>query len=364
MKIYVQEGYLFWLQLRSRLIKRWKRLLGDDVLLDMSSLIPFYKNIWREACTKIAADFSEITDGIWKVSRNERMTLIHNYKVQIDDPVVLNIAGNKALCYRLLSEHDMPVPPYETFTIHSIGKAKEFMEKHKGSLFVVKPSQGTSGARGITTHVRSLRECTHAAALASLYGKEILIERLIPGESYRLLILDGRMIHAVRRRGMHVTGNGFSTVCQLVEEENRLRQKQNLPCIDIDRDLEATLKVQGFSGQSILGEGQTILVKSYPSRQQKTSEYRTVFNEDVSESVCRGLQDEAVRAASIIQSRFAGVDIITLDLTVPLGESGGVINEINTTPGLHHHFNLTNGTGCLPAADVLNYLLRRNQRSG
>ena len=34
---------------------------------------------------------------------------------------------------------------------------------------------------------------------------------------------------------------------------------------------------------------------------------------------------------------LAGVDLIAPDVALPLEESGGMVNEINTTPGLHHH---------------------------
>ncbi|HIQ06953.1 MAG TPA: hypothetical protein EYH35_00655 [Thiotrichaceae bacterium] len=34
---------------------------------------------------------------------------------------------------------------------------------------------------------------------------------------------------------------------------------------------------------------------------------------------------------------LAGVDIIAEDISLPLSIENGVINEINTTPGLHHH---------------------------
>ena len=51
------------------------------------------------------------------------------------------------------------------------------------------------------------------------------------------------------------------------------------------------------------------------------------------------------------------IDIITFNPGISLESSGGVINEINTTPGLHHHYNLLNDHGTPPAVPVLKYLL-------
>jgi cyanophycin synthetase len=39
----------------------------------------------------------------------------------------------------------------------------------------------------------------------------------------------------------------------------------------------------------------------------------------------------------IFNIELLGLDLICSDISIPLGESGGAINEINTTPGLHHH---------------------------
>ena len=36
--------------------------------------------------------------------------------------------------------------------------------------------------------------------------------------------------------------------------------------------------------------------------------------------------------------RLAGVDILSADISQPLAANGGRFGEINTTPGLHHHY--------------------------
>lgn len=331
---------------------------GKETTLDMSRLIPFYKKIWQDAANFLQVDFNELANGVWQMCSEDKRTLIHNYKVQIDDPVILDMAGNKPLCYRLLKEKGLPVPEYQVFTICGFESAEKFMTMHNGSLFVVKPARGTSGSRGITTHIRSFQECRRAGALASLYGDEIIVERLIAGESYRLLILDGKMIHATRRQGFRIKGDGQSTIWQLIEKENKSRQMKKLKNIMLDRDIGVTLPAQGLGKESIPGVGQEVLIKSYDFPKGIGSEVRTIFNENVTDLVCQDLITHSVRAAGILDSKFAGVDIITLDPTKPLRETGGAIIEINTTPGLHHHYNLMNDQYPPPAVHVLEYLLQ------
>jgi cyanophycin synthetase len=348
------------LRLKSGFYKILRRISRKERSLDMGTMIPFYKEIWQNAAKQIGAEVKELSGGIWQVSYDGRTTLIDNYKVQIDDPVVLSVAGNKCLCYSLMKEKGLPVPEYQVFGLDSIHRAKSFMENHPGNLFVIKPAIGTSGARGVTTHIRSYQECVRGTVLASLYCSKILIERWIPGESYRLLILGGRMIHAARRQGLRVHGDGNASVGELVGRENARRRidiKKQLPIIaDSDRDYLSTLYCQSISPNSILDAGHSILVRSWASPHGEYDEDRTVFDEDVTDIIGEGLREQALRAAQAVGSQFAGVDVISLDPCRPLDQTGGAINEINTTPGLHHHYNLANEHGS-PAVAVLKYLL-------
>lgn len=349
------------LRLRYRLGKSWDRLVGRESGLDMSTMTDFYKRTWSEAARELGAGFTEVAEGLWKVSTPERTTLINNYVVQIDDPVVLNIAGNKSICYRILKGAGLTVPENLTYTVDTIEAAEDFVLARKGSCFVVKPSAGTSGGRGITTHLKTFKECLRASVLASLYSRELIIERLVPGESFRLLVLDGQMILASRRTGLWITGNGTSTAKELAGKAAKSGAAPDAPVTEEDRDLEATLAAQGLAAGSVLRAGESVLAKSVKGRTGRYVEVRTAYDEDATGLICPELKKEAESAAAAMGTRFAGIDIVTIDPSVPLKRSGGAIVEVNTTPGLHHHYNLNNtpaGThGSSPAVRVLGYLL-------
>ncbi len=68
-------------------------------------------------------------------------------------------------------------------------------------------------------------------------------------------------------------------------------------------------------------------------------------------------------AARILKSDFVGVDLIMSDPSAPLDESGGVINEVNTTPALHHHYDINVERFPEPAVEALSLLLNRAQSS-
>lgn len=359
------------LRFMCRLRKRLGRLKGREAGIDMATLTDFYKRVWEGSAREIGADFMELSRGMWRVSRDGQSTYINNYIVQIDDPVLLNLAGNKALCHKLLRRAGLPVPEYETYTLNTIDKVERFMDRIGEGYFVVKPAFGTSGGRGVTTHIISSQEAVRASVLASLYGDEIIIERLATGESYRLLVLDGEMIHASRRRGLRVKGDGKSSIKKLAREKKAGGGLNGGPfaSVDSDRDSLATLGALGLSADSVPSPGKEVLVKSVPVSTCRYVEVRTVYTEDATGLISDELEKLAVKAASAIDSRFAGVDIVTPDPSVSLDQAGGVIVEVNTTPGLHHHHDFkTNGTRVRTAEKVLEYLLRKApvqaQRSG
>jgi len=345
-------GHFKFQQLKARLKTRWDSVTARSRKVDMSDLQEFYRQIWLEASLQLSANFEELAPGIWKVFANGTSTLISNFKVQMDNPVILNIAGHKGLTYRILMENHLPVPDHHAFECEDIRSARQFMERYPGQFFVIKPEVGTSGACGITTQVHTGKDLVSACALASLYGRNLLIERYIAGEPYRLLILDGKLIHASRRRGSWVVGDGRSSLSEL-QLGGGLNSFRNGSFL-------AEYSAQGVSPKTIPMAGQKIYLGSFAAGTPgdgQCREFRTVFNEDATTLIGPELAEQAIRSARALDSRFAGVDVLTLDPSVGLEKSGGVINEVNTTPGLHHHYNLANQTQPPAAVKVLRHLL-------
>jgi D-alanine-D-alanine ligase-like ATP-grasp enzyme len=348
------------MQLKCRISKKWEKIRGGANNVYVWDRIPLYKEIWQKAALDISAVFTELEEGIWEIRSGSKVTYLYNHMVQIDDPVITSLAAHKPFCYSAFLGSGLPVPEHLVFKLHKLDEAKRFMESKSG-LFVVKPAIGTSAGMGVTTHIKSGSECRDAAVLASLYNDRIIIERLIAGESYRILVLNDRVIHASRRSGLRVRGDGESTIEQLLREQNDwchdMKESAYFRLLNKDLDLRATLQTQGLARESIPDAGRDILVKSSNYPYTKTDEVRTVYTENVTDLLCNDIRTQAVQAARCLNSRFAGVDIITLDPSIPLEKSGGVINEINTTPGLQHHYNLRNDSGIFPATIVLKYLL-------
>jgi cyanophycin synthetase len=341
--------------------KKWLDWTGRSGQIYFYHRVAEYREMWRAVAQELGGEFTSLADDLWEVRAGRVRTRMHNHQTEFDSPAVLGLAGNKAAVHRLLGEAGLRVPQHAVFTLAELERANRFLQAHpKGC--VVKPAGG-HGGQGVTTHVLRTSEVRKAAVLASLYDRELLIEAQIPGESYRLLILEGRMVHAVCRLGPRLKGDGISSVRQLIEAENAIRRSGGQSGLDIDRDCLFTLSYQDLSLDSIPGNGRVFLVKSVNDATRKYFEVRTVYNKVVTDLICDSLRVDAERAARLVGSDFLGVDVITTDPTLPLGRSGGVINEVNTTPALHHHYDTPGARYPEVALHVVRALLRRGSSS-
>ncbi len=85
-------------------------------------------------------------------------------------------------------------------------------------------------------------------------------------------------------------------------------------------------------------------------------------NETVREALAPELVADARTAAAAVGLRLAGVDVITPDASQPLREAGGVITDVNGTPGIHRHYLVADADGATRVAvPILDTLLREHR---
>ena len=177
-----------------------------------------------------------------------------------------------------------------------------------------------------------------ATALASRHGQRLLIEQQAAGTMYRLLFLDGELLGVVRRRSAKVVGDGRSTVRELIAAENRQRLAARggggFSLLRVDLDCLLMLRATGRSMRSVPRPGENVTLKV------SSSDNRREDNETVRAPLAPELVAEAAQAAQRLELRLAGVDIVTSDPHQPLRHNGGVILEVNCTPGLAYHYHV------------------------
>lgn len=299
----------------------------------------FYELIWKEAAEIQGASCEKLGDDFLLISKDQRRALVNLNYTPLDDPVTLRLAGQKPIVTELLSKSQIPVPSQLSFGMNSFEQANDFLQKNGEC--VVKPAGGTGGGQGVTTGVQTHSQLKQAIITAAGFGQKIVIEKQIPGENFRLLFLDGELIDAVQRNSPSVIGDGVHSIRQLIKTENQERVKLGhryaQTVLTIDSDMRNSLNKQGYSLSSKPASEKRVIVKT------AINDNTADDNISVLGEICPEIIDVARKSAQVIGLRLAGVDIITRDLTRGLDETGGVVLEVNSTPGLFIHYSKRDG---------------------
>ena len=320
----------------------------------------FYRAYWGDVARAIGAEIEDLGQGYLRIRREGQWTFVRGSAVQLDDHLTLKLAGNKPLTNRLLAEYGYPAPRFCEFGLSELESAERFAAE-LGVPTVVKPASGTGGGNGVSMGIETPRKLRKAAIKAASYHPDLMIEEQVAGSSYRLLYLNGEFVDAVRRDPPRVLGDGTSSIEALIraETERRLTAERVVALSPLTRDLgvAAALSAQGLTLQSVPERDTSVLVKTVVN--QNAARENHCVREEVHPSIVQ-MGREIVTLFGI---ELGGLDLLTSDIAVPLDQSGGVINEVNTTPGIHHHVLVAEESKTMPVGEmILEYIFGRAQQ--
>lgn len=314
----------------------------------------YYNDLWERVAENLQADIQHDDFGYSRISRDGLVTFVNQYNIMLEDHLMLKIMGNKGLTYSLLSEMGFPLVRHCLFSMRTLDVARAFLASQKR--VVVKPSSGTGGGGGVTTGIRTVSQLVSAARLASRFGEALIVEEQLEGSSFRLLYLEGKLIDAIRRDPPVVTGDGVNTIKKLIRIENQ-RRKNEMPFralspLVIDRDARNWMRESGISPSGIPESGQTVQIKRAVNENDRNS------NANVTRSINPDIVEKCGELVRRLGASFVGVDLICEDISESFDQENCLISEINTTPGLHHHYLVSNPEDANPVAEiVIEYML-------
>ena len=251
-----------------------------------------------------------------------------------------SIAQDKDLTKRLLHAAGVPVPNGRSVTeAEDAWKAAQEI----GGAVVVKPRDGNQG-KGITVNIQTREAVLAAFAAAAEISEDVIIERYLPGQDFRMLVIGKQLVAAARREPPLVIGDGAHTVRELVEQVNRDPRRgeghaTTLTKIRFDDIALATLERQGYNAESAPAKGARVILRN--NANLSTGGTAT----DVTDDVHPELAARAVAAAQTIGLDICGIDVVCDSVLKPLEEQGGGIVEANAAPGLRMHLQPSYGKG-------------------
>jgi cyanophycin synthetase len=260
---------------------------------------------------------------------------------------------NKEDCKRFLSRLGFPVPSGEV--VFSRKEALTVAERI-GYPVAVKPVVGHKGI-GVTAAVQDEDELEIAferavGAIAEDDPIRIIVEASISGADFRLLCVNGRFVAATERRPASVTGDGNSTIFELIQRENRTPARIDTPTsplgkIKLDDAMENYLEEQGLTLDSVLEEDRTVYLRKVAN----------LSAGGLSIDATPAIHPDNVILAQDVAQHFRltclGIDLITRDLSKSWRNGGLSIIEINAAPGIYMHLNPAIGE----SVDVTSHIL-------
>lgn len=265
--------------------------------------------------------------------------------------LAVDIACHKEETKLLLKEAQVPVSMGEI--IYDVEGLKELV-KRLGFPLVAKPVNGNHG-RGITVNINSQKEALQAFKVAQEISSEVIIEKLIEGNDYRLLVIDHKFVAAALRCPAKIKGDGLKSVAELIDELNRdpkrgYGHENVLTQVSIDELTLNLIKSKGFTLETVLEKGKELVLKD-------TANLSTGGTaKDVTEYVHPANVFLAERISRIIGLDICGIDVMAKDIRIPVSEGNGAVIEVNAGPGFRMHLSPTTGLPRNVAAPVIDKL--------
>ena len=237
------------------------------------------------------------------------------------------VAAEKNQTYYFLVERGLPVAQQ---ALASSSESAVRAAERIGFPVIVKPLRANRG-RGVRVNLRSAEEVRDAYAYAAETQSSVVVERYLVGDDYRLLVIGGKFVSAVKRLPPCVDGDGIHTLDELVAIANKVERRDGFffDPISVDAEAQRVLAEQDCHPASVPKPGQRIFF-----RRSATPESTTV---DMTDLVHPDNQAVAVAAAQACLLDVAGVDFLSTDIAQSWKENGAGIVEVNAGPALDMH---------------------------
>ena len=301
--------------------------------------------------------FSRMTEGsMVRFGWGSKQRRIQAAEMDITSAISEAIAQDKELTKMLLSAAGVPVPNGRSVKDPEDAWAAAL---EIGLPVVVKPNDGNQG-KGVTVNITTQEHLQKAYAVATEFRDDILVEKYMPGNDFRLLVVGDKLVAAARRDPPKVVGDGVQTVAQLVEQVNKDPRRgsghsTSLTKMRFDEIAHACLASQGLTAESIPVKGQRVNLRN--NANLSTGGSATDVTDDVHPEVAA----RAVAAAHMVGLDICGVDLVCDSILRPIEEQGGGIVEVNAAPGLRMHLTPSFGKGRAVGDAIISAMFKNGQ---
>lgn len=289
---------------------------------------------------------------ILKLSYNGKVIFCHK-KVPLFRSLS-DLTRNKVVTKTILESVDIRTPK-GIVAVSPEQATQEIREKKLRYPLIVKPVDG-SLAKGVTWNVATEAEVAKAVEHAlSAYGYrkgiKIIVEEMFLGNEYRALVLNGEVLSCVEKIPAGVTGNGTTTIQDLIHDFNKTRRHGFE--IKLDSVAKNTIAEAGYTLETVLPKD---FFLKFRNNLNMSDGGRSIDRTKEMSSILKTICTRAVEALGLT---YGGLDLLTNDLS---SESPTyVILEVNPNPFYNMNEKpLVEGEGCDVSEKIIQTIFKKN----
>ena len=310
-----------------------------------------------EAATERGIPHIRLTDGnLVQLGYGASQRRIWTAETDRTSAIAEEIASDKDLTKSLLQSCGVPVP--QGCLVDTADEAWEAAQDI-GLPVAIKPEDGNHG-RGVSLDLYKRQDIEAAFLLAERKGGgRVIVEQFIPGNEHRLLVVGKRVVAAARGETAWVTGDGLSTILELVNSQINTDPRRGageefplsvLEILGSDAEVNLEIERQGLTVQSIPAPGQKVLIQRNGN-----------VAYDVTDLIHPSVAAAAALAARVVGLDIAGVDMVLEDISRPLTQQRGAVIEVNASPGLLAHLKPADGQPRPIGKAIIEHLFKTEQ---
>lgn len=330
-----------WIQLAARVLQRFSARINDNAVLE-ADYQAFQSRHVKPSKAKIPGGqstisllqaayaqsiaFAHLGRGRYILGWGAKSRLFDCSGSCEDSAIGSALTQNKAWAVQLMRVAGIPTPR------GVLMRNTEFSPQALASLsppWVIKPVDRDRG-EGVTLNLANITAAQAAFAEAAKLSAGVMAEEQVPGTCHRILVVDGRVVYAVKRNPKTVEGDGVNTIAGLIELKNlalrRLMPSKRVPEYVLDSDVLLHLAKMSLGPESVPARGERIGLRAAQSTRWGGDP------EDVTLKMHPDNAAIAIKAAKLFRLSCAGVDLISMDIEQPWHVNGAAINEVNFSP--------------------------------
>ena len=230
----------------------------------------------------------------------------------------------------LLSQYGYIIPKTQIVYLSNLGLFTQNFSKFP---CVVKPLD-RFGGKGITVNITNHTDLEKAIKLAcnmsKKYKDRCLVQEMVQGDEYRLLVIGNKDVFLVKRTPFKVIGDGIHSIQELIEIYNN-------NAVNITRIVEIGDNIKNILAERSLALDYIPKDKEIIKLSYKANSHDGGSSEEMTEFLPDTLKQFAIKLSLDFKLPVVGIDIITDDINNP----NPYVLELNLNPGLTIHNNPT-----------------------